>query len=364
MVWLYVVICVIGVVIALTRAYRRVMHPFWSRQPVFAQHDLHAWSRPRRQIDPQYSALSSRYYDPAPTAFTWALSSPADRAGVAGLLADSYSDSSSYRYCPTVAALDSSLSTGGIAVTVHDEAGIVGCATVVPARCQLKDKAIDVSYVDNLCVAEGSRRQGIAEKLITRAVSDTQREKKGGVYLFKREGATAPIVPLVHAKATATYAPLSVASHEVVGRLSTAEGLVALQRVAEHKKYTCRLLASASTLTALLGQGVLRVYGSAVGDVFAFRDLCVEGGDRIVECVCAHRSDASSREQLRLRYASALRALSNDCYVVVMDGLGDAVDIQEWSATISRPLDTSTSTYYLYNFIEYPHKCDEVLCLL
>lgn len=352
-----VVLCV------LYRAWYKVSHPFWARQPVFHHHNVLGWLSPGRVVDSVPPSHNNKYYDKKLTVTRL----DSDLCGViAELLTANYSDHPTGHYTPTVDEMSTVLCDGGIGVLASDgpDGDYVGCITSCKALCRLKKTEFELRYVDNLCISKRHRGTGLAERLIYTLVSESVARADPPVIAFKREGATTPIVPLVLSRSTATKAPIYAQTAIVVHRLQKDAALAILTACVARDRYTCVIQPTKQTLVNMLTRNVIFVYASELGDAFVFRELSVEADTAVVQCVAAFRAPRTDSKRFRDAFVAAVNKIHVDDYVLIMDGLGDLVDIQAWCETISIPLETSTSAYYLYNYIEHPHRCDEVVVLV
>ena len=337
-------------------------HPFWSRQPVFFYHDLHGWLAPGKVIHPDGVPAITRYTDGTVEI------GPSSIEGckkIARLLGENYSSHANFEYRPSTSDLAINLMDHGtIASYAGNSDRLAGCITCCKARCRLGDRAFDVGYVDNLCVAKQMRGKGVAEKLIQATAYHCCSKNTFSVLAFKREGSYAPFVPLVCVRSTATWAPLNVEHTDAIHRVDVVGALALLEVCLKRRTYSCSMTATTITLEAMLTGSVIEVLASGNGDVFVFRNMDVRGGPPVIQCVAAFKAPATRKEHFRKTYAAAVEAVSPEKYILIVEGLGDLAELQSWSETVSAPIEVSTSAYYLYNYVERPHKCDKVVCIV
>jgi hypothetical protein len=365
------VVYVIGVIIGILviyRAYYRITFPFWARQPVFVRHNIVQWFSPRRVIDVNRPTRADKFYNPK---IAVVLASSCEKEiwdDMSGVLRDSYSAHKDYRYHPSANQLSSLLTShqGSHVALVRNKTGHpIGCISSRPLTCRLGNRVSDVNYVDHLCVKTSERKRGAAPQLIV-TLSAEIRERTGiPVCLFKREGATTPIVPLVCAITTATRSPLPVTHPGCAVYEQKPQDAVCIvdELSARSERYTCVMHPNKVAFLAVLNSGQMRVFKCNIGNWYVFKSSHIVASLPVVECIVCLKSDESDKLSFRMGYAECLRKLHKGDFTTVIDGLGDNVDIQSWCRTIRFPEEESTATYYLYNYVEHSHKCDQVVIL-
>jgi hypothetical protein len=205
----------IALLLLLFNIYLRIAHPFWSIQPTFHIYDLHLWLLPNRIINDELPTINK--FVKLLDAETFNIkNAPQDVIHKAcSLVRSDYLRSKIVSYTPSDEDILTYLNTSEHAsfLTVYSvpkylncEKGTIidrdfqGVITSRPMHINFNDNAhtsLIVNYVDNMCVREDSRKQGIGQILIqTLHYSIRHLNKDIKVSLFKREGEMTAIVPL------------------------------------------------------------------------------------------------------------------------------------------------------------------------
>lgn len=352
----------IMILYVLYRAWFKITHPFWSRQPVFHFHSITGWFLSGRVLNDSAPSPKNRYYDKSLT-----VTRVDDELceSIAAVLSANYSENNLFRYTPSGKELSALLCDDGMTVFARgSDQSKVGCITSYKAKCRLHDKSFELKYVDNMCIAKKHRGTGLAEKLIYTLAVESVANSTHPVLAFKREGGVTPIVPLVIARSISLMAPLNVVTTVTAHLLPTDIALSVIDVCLQRERYTCVLSHTPSTLVGLLDKGFLRVFGCECGDIFVFRELSVTSEKPVIQCVGAFKAPSTNTTQFREAFAAAVRQMSPQEHILIVDSIGDAAGIQGWCETISNPLEVSSCSYYFYNYIEHPHRCDEVVILI
>ena len=363
----YIIGAIIGMFV-IYRAYYRIRFPFWSRQPVFTHHNLIYWLRPRCIIDANRPTRTDRFYNSKIDVM------PADACNkdiweaMSEVLGNSYSTHKDYTYHPSADQLSSLLMSherSCVALTRNKMGSPIGCISSRPLTCRLGNRKSDINYIDHLCVKTSERQRGTAPQLIITLCVETRELTGIPVCLFKREGVTTPIVPLVCAVTTSTRSPLSVTHPGCTVYEQKPQDAVSIvdELDARSAKYTCVVHPNKVTLLSMLKCGQVRIFRCNAGNWYVFKDSHIVASTPIMECLVCLKNEQSDKFSFRMGYAECLRHLHDGNFITVIDGLGDNVDIQSWCRTVRFPEEESKSTYYFYNYIEHPHKCDQVIIL-
>ena len=187
------------VLLVLVYIYPRLAHPFWSKQPVYHWWDVSLWSVSGRIIRDE-APLINCYVDVVRGKTVPVLSIPNEtKKAVTTLIGRNYLRSESVNYEPTEDAIFDYLSSKSALVTTwNDNRGLHGVLTSRPLEANLPSVGnCIVGYVDNLTVKKGSRKKGIAPRLIQTYLHQAHElNPNWKVHFFKREGSTNPTVPL------------------------------------------------------------------------------------------------------------------------------------------------------------------------
>ena len=356
------------VCLVLGKIVHAVRYPFWNKQPVFLHVNPFQWLRRGSTVDSLRPNRNDRFYDPSVFVRSVEDSTESDIIHTLKLLKDNYSPMGNFTYTPCLETFNATFipAARSYLATLSDKDGdLIGCITSRPALCRLGKETVAVNYIDHLCVRRKSRCKGVAPRMIT-TIAATIRERTGIVpCLFKREGASTPIVPLTCVMSTATQAPIGQKTASIsVSKLNPRDALEILQNVPGMAKYRCVAYTPPSHMMSALQNGVYCVYRVSSGSLFAFRSNEVKSEQPVEECMFSLKANAIEKEDFFLDYCAALRSHKKGKYIVVVDGIGDNTILQQESEKVSVPLEKSYANYYFYNYIEHPHPCDKVAVLI
>ena len=189
---------VLFIFLVLVYIYPRLAHPFWSKQPVYHWWDVTFWAV-SGSIIREKAPLVNCYVDVVRGSTVRALSIANEtKKAVTVLIGRNYLRSESVNYEPTEDAIFDYLSSKSALVTTWNDGGLQGVLTSRPLEANLPNVGnCAVGYVDNLTVKKGSRKQGIAPRLIQTYLHQAHElNPEYKVHFFKREGNTNPTVPL------------------------------------------------------------------------------------------------------------------------------------------------------------------------
>ena len=193
-----VCLCASGAALVLCRAYLRIAHPFWSREPVSHHHDvLSYWHQGSRIVDviiKPPGIQGTRFK-------TTAIASMTDSraADLCSLHSKHYPSTNPYQ--PRPGPFKHRLLYPGarsFAVVATTGSDLRGFITGQELRIAAFGHRHAGYLVDNLCVHSDFRKKGVATSLIAETAYEAGQLAKGAaVCIFKREGARSPYRPLV-----------------------------------------------------------------------------------------------------------------------------------------------------------------------
>ena len=194
-----VCLCASVAALALTRAYLRVAHPFWARQPVSHYHDILAhWRQGTRIVGSVMDAIPLPGVNLATVSFGTMQDDLAK--ALCSLHESHYPSSNAYR--PQSKCFRDRLLYPGsrsFAVTAGANQDLRGFITGQAVQISAFGHRHVGYLVDNLCVHTSFRKKGVANSLISKTAYEAERRSSDGaaICVFKREGSACPYRPLV-----------------------------------------------------------------------------------------------------------------------------------------------------------------------
>lgn len=366
--WVLITTLCIIVCVAIGKISHAVCNPFWNKQPVFLHTNLSQWFRTGTQVDSMRPNKNDKFYDPSVLVRSINECQENDISLVLKLLEENYSPISTFTYTPSLETFNATFvmsDSSYIATLCGKDGELIGCITSRPAYCRIGHTTIYVNYIDHLCVKRNSRGKGVAPRLIT-TIASVVREQTGHVpCLFKREGASTPIVPLTCVETTATQAPIghTELTHNV-SKLEPGDAIGLLKNIFGMNKYNCVAYMPPLAIASIIQNGIYNVYRTISGSLFVFRSTEVSSEQPVEECVFSLKSNSANKSDFFSEYCAVIRVHRAGKYIIVLDGTGDNTILLRESEKVSVPLEKGYANYYLYNYIEHPHPCDKVAILI
>lgn len=381
-----IVLLIIAIVIVI-----RLKFQFWAIQPVFHIYDLHHWMFTNKIIDDELPKTNK--YVKLLDVETYDVKKAPREAVVrsCAFLADNFLRSKYIEYVPKESDIMEYLATSdgvsflsiyGAPSELYTDSGIVndrsieGVITSRPLHVTMKDgDSFVVNYVDNLCVHRGSRKKGIAPRLIqTHHYHIRHLNQSVKVCLFKREGEMTAIVPLT------TYSTLSydVASipNKKLGVLGAAvvrigkTNFVAFKDFMKRasKRYECTINSELQTVQGLITSGHLIVYCIVVEQeivaAYIYRNTpSFMEGNKCIELI-ASANRAHFEDMFYAGFCTTVRRLNRKWMVskVFIEGTSDSGMIINALGRDGVICNTSCPTaFFFYNYAHYSVAPDKFL---
>ena len=194
MYYLGIVLAIICIIIGIYK----VKYPFWSKQPVFHYHNLKYWMFPPGIIQHDKPEKNKFYNEKIEFSDYFSLDY-SKKLKFIYFIRKNYMPHKHECYNPPKKGILNYFKNHNdksyISLKMENNK-ILGCMSTRPLNCFIKDKKIDLHYVDFLCVDSKHRKKGIAPEVIYSHYLNHRNKHKSVVFLFKREGARTLIVPL------------------------------------------------------------------------------------------------------------------------------------------------------------------------
>lgn len=294
--------------------YFRIKHPFWSIQPVFHMHNLRYWCIPPGIINHGTFPMT-KYYDPLCVDVK-----PFDQLSdyqiqsFIQLIKRHYLREKELVYNPTKTNVLSHFNQhnhncyysayytnepiydASSKKFIHKRSEL-GSLTSRPLHVSLFNNEMICHYVDYLCVKETSRKKNVAPKIIyTYALEISKKQKESPVFLFKREGESTAIVPLVTYNVFTfdnTYWKSNVRFPEPykLTRINGSNASLLFRVIDQCKsKFDCFIMSNISNIEHLIQENVLQPYiihnKDDIVAVYFMKETCVTfNNEGSIDCI-------------------------------------------------------------------------------
>lgn len=194
-------ILIIILIILLLIAIYKLKYPFWSKQPVFHFHNIKYWIIPPGIIQHK-KPEKNKFYDPNIYFNSYEKTPVKLKSQFAYFIKRFYLPNKEEKYSPSKMDVLNFLKYHNrkaylsIMFDKNNLKKIIGTMSTRPLDCYIKNKKLQLQYVDFLCVHKKYRKKGLAPKIIYSHYVNSRYNESDYVYLFKREGDTTSIVPL------------------------------------------------------------------------------------------------------------------------------------------------------------------------
>ena len=371
---------------------------FWSTQPVFHFHNIWFWIFPPGIIQHEHPIKPNKFvnqYNVAVKKFDDISSLQLDAICV--LIRNHYLVERDMSYTPSKSNIVSYFKShnGPCYVALYEtrtalkdtknscyipSKTMVGALTSRPVTVCLFQKNTFVSqYVDYLCVKKQNRQNGIAPQLIA-TYADSVRKMDSNVttFMFKREGESTAIVPIVVYKSytynTQYWTSNVQFPHPYCITFITKGNVKLLIRTLEmqciRKLFDCVLLSSIGNITHLIETGILLPYvihnGDDVVAIYFYRDGCVRYKKGVViELVCSVLLDDAFAEffELGLFHSVVELKKTHQLAHLTIENLSHNNQLIQHINKSFNPEYEVPYSYYFYNFAHRPFLNQEVFVL-
>ena len=374
--------------------YFRLRFRFWSTQPVFHFHNLWYWLFPPGIIY-HTSFPRNKYYTPYNVnVYTIKSLSSLQMEKCIDVIQQNYLQEKEILYNPTVSNIMSyfeghnnpcfmsyyfknKVLTDMKTTQLIPHKDIVACLTSRPLEITLYSKEnFNAYYVDYLCVKKEERKQGLAPRVIyTYAIESRITNPDISVFIFKREGESTAIVPIVvyenfmydlkFWKSNTQFPEPYKLTRVNSGNLNLI--LRTFQDIKE--KFVCTITSNISNIEVLVKNEWIIPYiihnGGDIVAVYFFRNGCVTyKGSKVIELVASILFQDEFVEFFELGLYMAIDELKQKHY-----GYFSVENLAHNSVLINNinkkktPLYSIPYSYYFYNFAVRPFRKEDVFVL-
>jgi GNAT superfamily N-acetyltransferase len=245
----------------------------------------------------------------------------------------------------------------------------IGLITTQPISIFLKEDEIKANYVDYLCVHSNYRKKGIAEQLIqTHEFNQRCQNKNVHITLFKREGSTMFINPLIQFKSyLRNITNIDDTPETKAKRMDFKTDFNSFHDFLRNSSslFKCRIT-TPQFLELLRTENIfvyLVVEDLDVLAAYFFKDTCtfINYNERLIGCIGSITSKFLSKQQFCEGFESALYDLSQTKLFshAVIEHISHNHNFKKNTDT-----EFVTMSYFFYNFIHSTLRPHEVLILL
>ena len=393
--WLYIILFII-IILILVMGYIKLRYRFWSKQPVFHYYNILYWICPPGII--QHDVPDSNEYVNIINVKTKDVSllSETDTKKVVNFIGNHYLRTKSTSYLPenkhVITYFLNSKHISYISIYkrptllyendkyVTEQKHIVdneylGMISARPLHVTLKNTpTFSTYYVDNLCVHNGHRKKGIAQKLIQTIYYNIRRENsKINTCLFKREGEMTAIVPLI-TFTTKGYTikdipniQLPHAAYSLIEITAKNIHIVIEFIYAQTNNYDCVIVPDIANILTLMKSEILDLrgimYGGKLVALYIFRDAAVNYTispthsptqsekllSNTIECI-GSLVDETHRTIIFSGFVSSLHICCKkfSCHNVLIEETSQNTHITDFLHT--QPFLTSPTAFFFYNY--------------
>jgi len=395
--YLYVIVSLLIIYVVFFIIFR-MKHSFWAIQPVFHYHNLRYWLFPPGIITHKQFPIT-KYYKPFRIKVkNFETLTSLDIDNMHQLVSQHYLQDKDISYSPTRENIKSyfkdhdtkcyyasytnldcvkDLKKG----TIHKKEYPISVLTSRPLFVSLYTNKLTSHYVDYLCVHSKFRGKNIApETIYTYAVEMSKQEKKNITFLFKREGESTAIVPLVVYRCywydTTHWIPKTkFPLPYTLTQINNDNKELLLREYNTYKnKFDCNISSSISNIVELIKSHAIIPYiihnKDEVVAIYFFRNGFVSyNGHGVIDLIGSILVDDSFIEFFQLG--------TNEAYLHLQKQMKDTninyLNIENISHnyhlinsinTTYKPIHTIPYSYYFYNFATrplLPEKCF-ILC--
>ena len=388
--YLYIIGTIIAIYVLFFGIFR-LKHPFWAIQPVFHFHNLKYWLNSQRIITNDLFPLN-KYYNPFKVTvnkFDDLSSLQVDE--IIHLIKENYLQEKEISYSPTATNIISYFKGHGkpCYTVCYNTTNYIfdnetnsyesyttpqGLLTSRPLNVNIHNKKLFVNYVDYLCVDKQERKKGIAPQLIyTYAVEARKKDEKNKLFLFKREGESTAIVPIVVYKSCmysmkywkdTTRFPLPYK----LTKINDANFNLLIRGIEDINKYfKCTIMTSIGNLKELITSGSIIPYvihnKDDVVAVYFYRDGCVTyEGKKVIDLIGSILFQPEFQEFFELGLMSSAVELKKTHYEWLnLETISHNGILVKHLHKKYRPLFEVPYSYYFYNYASRPLLNDDVL---
>lgn len=358
----------------------KLKYPFWSRQPVFHFHNLRYWIFPPGIIQ-QELPEKNKFYDEKIYFDSYSNISTKKKALFAKFIKSYFLPNKREKYNPPkegVLTYFKSHNSKSYLSMIYDKntLNLIGTMSTRPLDCYIKNNKITLNYADFICVHPEHRKKGIAPKLIYSHYVNSRFKNNNSVFLFKREGNTTLIVPLViynnyffdifYWDKLTTFDQPNIKTI-LINKDSFHYFTYVYERLME-SKFNCIIVPNLNHILLLVKKQQIFITVTLIDDepfdLFIFRNTYTTYmNKKSMECICSFKETDESVFVLGFMCSISLIYQKEEFTRLFIENISSNNIILKKIMKRYEPLSKSITSYYFYNFGYRPFKSNNVFIL-
>ena len=347
---------------------------FWYYQPVFHYYDLHYWLFSIGIINKNLPIPNKfcNFYNIKSINYSDIDNSLIDE--IIDFIQKYYYNKNTCKYLPTKTKFSSYFECNNkkSVISLYKKDTLQAVITSRNVNLTLNYKTIPLYYVDNLCVHNIYRKQGIAPEIIqTHEYNQAHMNNSAQISLFKREGELTGIVPLTSYFTKQYKIQDNIKSDKNINIIKiTIDNIQLLVNfIFEQKnKYTCIILPDISCLINLIKKETYYVYGYIDKDkllsCYFFKDSEMMYNEnntekKALDFFASIRGSQIDKNIFINSLNNILINFNKDYHYLTIEYIGDNILFSHYFSN-SKTTIISPTAYFLYNYVTkpiVPNKC-------
>ena len=378
------ILLILSIILLLVYFVYKVKFPFWSRQPVFHHHNLWYWYKPPGIIQPEKPEMN-KYYVPSIHFKEISKMTDIEKNDFFQLIKNNFLPNKKELYDPSFNDIFDyfkghnnktfiSLNYKNNFKPMRNE--LLSSMTTRPLYVNINNMNFSIYYVDYLCVEKEHRKKGIAPITIYSHYLNQRYKHENIVFLFKREGDTTAIVPLMVYKLyafdtliwdkTAEFDEPYIYTLEL-NELSSKLFITLLKDAQE--KFKCVITPFLGNVMHLKNNNQYLIYllindEQPVGFYVFIDNHTSYNGKKSIE-LCASYCKIK-KEIFVLGFLNCIKKINKviPFDIILIEDTSDNNFILNVLMNRYRTIFESTISYYFYNYASIPFLSYEVLCIV
>ena len=351
---------------------------FWYYQPVFHYYDLHYWLFSIGVINKELPKPNKfcNFYNIKSINYNDISGSVIDE--IIDFIQKYYYNKNTCKYLPTKTKFSSYFESNNkkSVISLYKKDRLQAVITSRNVNVTINYKTMPVYYVDNLCVHNIYRKQGIAPEIIqTHEYNQAHMNKSYQISLFKREGELTGIVPLTSylTKQYKIQDNIQINKNINIIKITIDNIQLLINLIFEHRnKYTCIILPDISCLINLIKKETYYVYGHI-------------NKDKLLSCYFFKDSEMvyneNNTEKKALDFFASIHGIEIDKNVFInslnnilvnfnknyhyltIEYISDNILFEDYFSNSNITI-VSPTAYFLYNYVTKPIMANKCLIII
>ena len=378
------ILLILSIILLLVYFVYKVKFPFWSRQPVFHHHNLWYWYKPPGIIQPEKPEMN-KYYVPSIHFKEISKMTDVEKNEFYQLIHNNFLPYKNELYDPSFNDIFDyfkghnnktfiSLNYKNNFKPMRNE--LISTMTTRPLYVNINDINFSIYYVDYLCVEKEHRKKGIAPITIYSHYLNQRYKHDNIVFLFKREGETTAIVPLMvyklYAFDTLIWDKEAEFDEPYIYTLElnqlSSKLFVSLLKDAQ-EKFKCMITPFLGNVIHLTNNKQYLIYlliydEQPVGFYVFIDNHTTYNGKKSIE-LCASYCKIK-KEIFVLGFLNCIKKINKviPFDIILIEDTSDNNFILNVLMNRYKTIFESTISYYFYNYASIPYLSYEVLCIV